>query len=175
MKKILAILLAAITAFSMMAAFAAMSPEPEIKIDTDPEHPEYSPNFYFKVSYDESKHRQANAILADLSKAEAPADFFGEAAAKITETLGKEEFDIVEFAPVIAGNYVEEMGNVKLTIECPTKYAEGQKVAVLFGIDNNWSVYEGVGTADGKVQVTLDPTMVLAVQNNELAIMAIAI
>ena len=87
----------------------------------------------------------------------------------------KESIEVAEFAPVVAGNYVEEMGNVKLSIACPTLFEEGQPVAVMFGIDDEWISYQGVGIAEDKVKLSLDPAMVLAIQNAANALMAIAV
>ena len=174
MKKLLAIVLVVLSVFSVtVVASAAMSPLPDIHIDFYPDNP--GANFWFKVSYDEARHKAANAELAKIAALEDQSEYFGAAGEEAKEILGSDEIEVCEFAPVAAGNYKEEMGNVKLAISCPTVYAEGQPVAVLFGYDGDWRAFEGVGTADGKVEVTLDPEMVLEVQNTGKVLMAIAI
>ena len=173
MKKLISLALVIITVFSVMAvALAAVSPKPDIRITWEPEKGKST--FFFMVSNDERKHKAAAQELAELAAAETLDEYFGAAADEAKKIVGDEP-TVVEFAPVVAGNYTEDMGNVKLTIDCPTKYEADQKVAILFGIDGDWKVYEGTGTASGKVEVTLDPEMVLAVQNSGNALMAIAI
>ena len=175
MKKLVALILAVLTAFTLLSIAEIPSPVPDIKIEIEVENPEAGTDFFFEVSYDEAKQEFARNELQKLAEKEDVAEYFRAAADDAKTILDKESVDVTEFAPVVAGNYVEEMGNVKLSIACPTLFEEGQSVAVLFGIADEWIAYQGVGTADGKVELSLDPAMVLAIQDATNALMAIAV
>ena len=88
--------------------------------------------------------------------------YFDEETAKaIAEILGENaEISMDEFMAVIMVNYEESMGEAKVIAELATPYEKDEKVAVLIGVVKDdvvtWTVYEGIGLEDGRVEFTID-------------------
>lgn len=180
MKKIIALLLALALTLFAVAAFAA-SPskkgEDYIIVIVDPEHPGApdGPAFYFAISDDEELVAKANAELENLKAAESVQAYFSQEDA-IAKILGKAEYQVNEFWPVIAGNYDPSMGKVIVKLYFATPYKANSDVAVMLGFGEagsvEWTTFAGKVQDDGCVQVTLDPDTVLRVQE-QTALLAI--
>ena len=80
-----------------------------------------------------------------------------------------EEKTVAMLLPLVAADYEEGMGDVAVSGNFATPYTQGEKVAVLIGIvENNqvaWTVYEGIGQADGSVKFVVDAATALKIQN----------
>ena len=177
MKRFVTLTIAVILMLSIVAAQAAVSPEPTIKVTWTLEDPSADANndFFFEIDTDEAKQQEAEAELNAIANAQSSEDYFGaDAVADALAVTGGDDIIVTELAPVIAGNYKPEMGNVTLNLACPTLYEDGQKVAVMFKLDEEWTVFEGIGNAEGEVVVTLDPETIQYIEDNG-ALMAIAI
>lgn len=121
----------------------------------------------------EASSEQAAAAEAELTKAQEAGTlekYFGnETASAIKEVLGDGPISLDELLPLVATDYEEGMGDVAVSGNFATPYTQGEKVAVLIGIvENNqvaWTVYEGIGQADGSVKFVVDAATALKIQN----------
>lgn len=90
-----------------------------------------------------------------------------------------EALNVFEFMPLVVSNYDERYGNVVLTFQFKTPYAQGEPVLVLIGMQNaeteemEWTAFEGTGVGDaGAVQVEFTPEIMTAIQEN-IALLAV--
>lgn len=97
----------------------------------------------------------------------------------LSEALAAQTLDVFEFMPLIVENYEDTYGDVTLTFQFKTPYAEGEELLVLVGIRNSetgeiaWTAFEGVGIVEeGSVQVVFTPEIMDAIQNN-MALLAV--
>ena len=97
----------------------------------------------------------------------------------LSEALAAQTLDVFEFMPLIVENYEDTYGDVTLTFQFKTPYAEGEELLVLVGIRNSetgeiaWTAFEGVGIGEeGSVQVVFTPEIMDAIQNN-MALLAV--
>lgn len=103
----------------------------------------------------------------------------------LSEILGldeeTEELNIHEFCPLTVSGYEEEYGQIGMELSFATVYPAGEKVIVMVGIlkvDANgvqtieWTVFEGIGTNAGSIEVEFTPEILLAAQEGT-AMMAI--
>ncbi|MBQ3761982.1 MAG: hypothetical protein II875_08230 [Clostridia bacterium] len=178
MKKLISLMLVAMMALCLIATAETAIPSPTLDMDFTWEFEtpdvEGADSFFFAVSEDEDDIAACKDELAALAEAETAADFFGDAAEEALAITGGEELTPCEFAPVICGNYKEELGSVALNVTAPTQYEEGQAVVALFEIGGEWSVFSATGNADGNVALTLDSDTLLAIQESG-AMMVLAI
>ncbi len=151
MKKMLSIILALVLCLSAVSAIAeavpSITPDDLIRIVTEPA---------FEVTVD---------------PADAPTDSASEA---LEEGLTLNEV----FA--VTGIEGDEDGDVVLYIYTPTVYAENQEVVVLIGIKAaeetiDWAAFDGVGTADGAVKVTVPAEKFAEMKANLPVYIAIAV
>ncbi len=173
MKKILAVLLALLLALSL-SAFA----EEDASITAEDlatfEIEGSTGDDYFYIACDEDQQIAEEQL--DLLTEEGVDAYFGEASEEAKAYLGKDALDVYEFLSVVAGNYKDEMGDVVVHMAFATPVAEGEKVAVLLGLPNgdvyDWSMLEGVGNAEGGVDVTVPGEICKAIED-EGAILAL--
>lgn len=102
----------------------------------------------------------------------------------LSELLGAKLLDVFEFMPLIAINYDEVYGDVKLIFQFKTPYDKDEKVILLVGLpvpdpENEdaevieWTAFEGVGVGEeGAVEVVFTPEIITAIQN-EKALLAV--
>ena len=97
----------------------------------------------------------------------------------LSEALSAQALNVFEFMPLVVSNYDESYGNVVLTFQFKTPYAQGEPVLVLIGMQNaeteemEWTAFEGVGVGDaGAVQVEFTPEILTAIQEN-IALLAV--
>ena len=90
----------------------------------------------------------------------------------LSEALSAPALNVYEFMPLVAVNYDETYGNVTLTFQFKTPYAQDEPVLVLIGLRNaetgemEWTVFEGIGVAEeGAVQVEFTPEILRAIQD----------
>lgn len=126
--------------------------------------------------------------IEKLAQSESVVDYFGavknaaEDAVDMVTQLESETLNVYEFWPVIAGGYEEDYGAVTAELLFSTPYEKDEKVLVLIGLvtvnqDNTqnveWVAYDGVGMRlddvetekQGRIQVELDPKIIMAIQN----------
>ena len=164
MKKSLAIVLVALLSMMIMASAVITSPTLDITTEVSAE------GFVFEVDED-----GAEAAAEELAAAVEDVDaYFGEAADDAKAITGNDELEIVEFAPVIVSGYTDDMGDIAITVTAPTAAEEGQTVAVLIGVNGEWSAFEGTGNADGEIEFTLGADVAKAASEAGNALMAIA-
>lgn len=91
----------------------------------------------------------------------------------LSEALSAQALNVFEFMPLVVQNYDESYGNVTLTFQFKTPYAQDELVLVLIGIRNaetgemEWTVFEGTGVGEeGAVQVEFTPEILKAIQEN---------
>lgn len=90
-----------------------------------------------------------------------------------------------EFAPIIAGNYAEEMGLVTASFLFPTPYEKDEQVVVMIGLVSvdeagvqsvMWTAHPGIGVeADDqsiRIHTELTPEMVIGIQEG-VALLAV--
>lgn len=121
------------------------------------------------VSDDEAKTAKADTELDKLAAATTPDEYFKVAPA-LTETLDADQVAVNEFFAIDVNGYDEEtMGDLLVVIECATPYADGEKVVVLVGAENEegyeWTAFDGVGNADGAVEFTIDRDTMLKIKD----------
>ena len=114
---------------------------------------------------------------AELEKAQAAKTveaYFGDEVTKaIKDILGDNAtISMDEFLAVRAEGYEDAMGKITIIAKFPTPYATGEKVAVNIGMfdANNvlaWTVYEGTGLEDGRVQFSVEPEVYKAIQEGD--------
>lgn len=97
----------------------------------------------------------------------------------LSEVLGSQTLNVNEFMPLVVSNYDPSYGNVTVSFQFKTPYAQDESVLVLIGIQNTeteaieWTAFEGVGTGEeGAVQVEFTPEILEAIQNN-VALLAV--
>lgn len=97
----------------------------------------------------------------------------------LSEALAAQSLNVFEFMPLIVENYENTYGDVTLTFQFKTPYADGEVLLVLVGIQNSetgeiaWTAFEGVGLGEeGAVQVVFTPEIMDAIQNN-MALLAV--
>lgn len=90
----------------------------------------------------------------------------------LSEALSAPALNVYEFMPLVAVNYDETYGNVTLTFQFKTPYAQDELVLVLIGLRNaetgemEWTVFEGIGVGEeGAVQVEFTPEILKAIQD----------
>ena len=91
----------------------------------------------------------------------------------LSEALSAPALNVYEFMPLVAVNYDETYGNVTLTFQFKTPYAQDEPVLVLIGLRNaetgemEWTVFEGIGVGEeGAVQVEFTPEILKAIQED---------
>lgn len=91
----------------------------------------------------------------------------------LSEALSAPALNVFEFMPLVAANYDEAYGNVTLTFQFKTPYAQDEPVLVLIGLRNaetgemEWTVFEGIGVGEeGAVQVEFTPEILKAIQED---------
>ena len=91
----------------------------------------------------------------------------------LSEALSAPALNVYEFMPLVAVNYDEAYGNVTLTFQFKTPYAQDEPVLVLIGLRNaetgemEWTVFEGIGVGEeGAVQVEFTPEILKAIQED---------
>lgn len=91
----------------------------------------------------------------------------------LSEALSAPALNVYEFMPLVAANYDEAYGNVTLTFQFKTPYAQDEPVLVLIGLRNaetgemEWTVFEGIGVGEeGAVQVEFTPEILKAIQED---------
>ena len=91
----------------------------------------------------------------------------------LSEALSAPALNVYEFMPLVAVNYDETYGNVTLTFQFKTPYAQDEPVLVLIGLRNaengemEWTVFEGIGAGEGgAVQVEFTPEILKAIQED---------
>ena len=91
----------------------------------------------------------------------------------LSEALSAPALNVYEFMPLVAVNYDETYGNVTLTFQFKTPYAQDEAVLVLIGLRNaetgemEWTVFEGIGVGEeGAVQVEFTPEILKAIQED---------
>lgn len=94
-------------------------------------------------------------------------------AVTLSEALDAQTLNVNELMPLAVSNYDPSYGNVTLSFQFKTPYAQDEAVLVLIGIQNaateaiEWTAFEGVGTGEeGAVQVAFTPEILEAIQNN---------
>lgn len=90
----------------------------------------------------------------------------------LSEALSAPALNVFEFMPLVAANYDEAYGNVTLTFQFKTPYAQDEPVLVMIGLRNaetgemEWTVFEGIGVGEeGAVQVEFTPEILKAIQD----------
>ena len=90
----------------------------------------------------------------------------------LSEALSAPALNVFEFMPLVAANYDEAYGNVTLTFQFKTPYAQDEPVLVLIGLRNaetgemEWTAFEGIGVGEeGAVQVEFTPEILKAIQD----------
>ena len=90
----------------------------------------------------------------------------------LSEALSAPALNVYEFMPLVAVNYDETYGNVTLTFQFKTPYAQDEPVLVLIGLRNaetgemEWTAFEGIGVGEeGAVQVEFTPEILKAIQD----------
>jgi len=130
-----------------------------------------TPAVSFNVADDAPQAIAAEAELAKVQAAGTLEGYFNaETVAAVQAILGEGEISMDEFLPFVITDYEEAMGDLIITAKFATPYENGEKVAVLVGLVGEdgavaWTVYEGVGLADGSVQFTVEPATALAIVN----------
>lgn len=91
----------------------------------------------------------------------------------LSEALSAPALNVYEFMPLVAANYDEAYGNVTLTFQFKTPYAQDEPVLVMIGLRNaetgemEWTVFEGIGVGEeGAVQVEFTPEILKAIQED---------
>lgn len=91
----------------------------------------------------------------------------------LSEALSAPALNVFEFMPLVAANYDEAYGNVTLTFQFKTPYAQDEPVLVMIGLRNaetgemEWTVFEGIGVGEeGAVQVEFTPEILKAIQED---------
>lgn len=91
----------------------------------------------------------------------------------LSEALSAPALNVYEFMPLVAANYDEAYGNVTLTFQFKTPYAQDEPVLVMIGLQNaetgemEWTVFEGIGVGEeGAVQVEFTPEILKAIQED---------
>lgn len=91
----------------------------------------------------------------------------------LSEALSAPALNVYEFMPLVAVNYDETYGNVTLTFQFKTPYAQDEPVLVMIGLRNaetgemEWTVFEGIGVGEeGAVQVEFTPEILKAIQED---------
>lgn len=91
----------------------------------------------------------------------------------LSEALSAPALNVYEFMPLVAANYDEAYGNVTLTFQFKTPYAQDEPVLVMIGLWNaetgemEWTVFEGIGVGEeGAVQVEFTPEILKAIQED---------
>ena len=172
MKKIFALILALMMVLMTGAVLAESSKggDDNNGSEVTPVNPGYIPNpakpaFFFKITDEEDKVAWANAELARLQEAENVQTYFGQAD-EIAAILGDPDYTVNEFWPVIAGNYEDEMGDIKAIFFFATPYEKDQDVAVEIGFETGkdeegnsimaWKTYAGKGQEDHSILFEVD-------------------
>ena len=173
MKKLLSVLLVCLLAFSF-AAFAEEAAEDASKTVADTTTIEAEgltgeEGFYIIVAEDQE---EAEAQLTVIEETGAD-EYFGEAAEAAKEYVATDDLTVYEFMAIEEGGYdAETMDDLKLHMTFATPFEEGQKVAVLVGIQNDmgaydWTTLEAVGTADGGLDVIMTEELLEAPMANK--------
>ena len=132
-----------------------------------------------------------NKELEKLQNAENPLEYFGtivdaDGAEVSLEPIEGTKLSVTEFSPIVAGNFVEEMGEIKATLLFPTVFEENEIVGVLIGLVTveedgtqtvKWTVFNGIGVkmsneTEGAISTTLTPEIVKAIEDG-IALLAI--
>ena len=89
-------------------------------------------------------------------------------------------FDINEVSPFVVENYDESKGDIEFTMEFPTEYKAGAKVAVLIGVIDakgniEWNVVEGDVQQNGGIKFELKAELIKkAIANTSVCAIASA-
>lgn len=90
----------------------------------------------------------------------------------LSDVLGSTTLNVNEFIPVVISNYDQTYGNVTMSFQFQTPYAQDEHVVIMIGIVDPetgeivWTAFEGIGMGeDGAVQVEFTPEILLAIQN----------
>ncbi len=173
MKKLLSVLLVCLLAFSF-AAFAEEAAEDASKTLADTTSFEAEgltgeEGFYI-IPAEEQEEAEEQLTAIEETGAD---EYFGEAATAAKEYTGIDDLTVYEFMAIEEGGYdAETMDDLKIHMTFATPFEEGQKVAVLIGIQNDigdydWTSLEGVGTEDGGVDVVVPEEILEALMTNK--------
>lgn len=174
MKKIIALVLSLVLLCSASAVFADATPSKTtadlVAAEVAVENPVEGKTPALEAATEQADLDAAAAELAKLTEQGVDAYFGAEAVAAVAAILGEgAEVSVDEFLPIKVVDYEEGMGDATITLEFPTAYAAGEKVAILVGLPEGdaivWNVYEGVGLENGQVQFTLPADVMLAIVN----------
>jgi len=177
MKKIVCLVFALLMCLSIAMAEAPQSPSSLLKVIVEPEGPAFLPvDEAFMGPAVANFQRQIDLCNREIPKLAASSidEYFAGIDAKAI--VGADELNVYEMYGLVVSGFKPEDGDTTITIQFPTPYTAGDKVAVATGLDNgenvDWTAVEGNITDDGCVKFTLDIDTVLALQNG-LAMIAI--
>lgn len=123
--------------------------------------------------------------IQKLAESASVEEYFGEVkdsegnAVSVKEVLEAQNLTVNEFMPLVVNNYDASYGKVKVNFKLSTPYTWNEKVVVLVGIVNpvtglvEWTMFDGIGTIDGNLEVEFTPEILAAVQSSD-AMMAVA-
>ncbi len=176
MKKIIAFALTLVLLCSAATAFAEAVPSKTTddlsNVEVTVENPVEGKTPAMAAATEPEKLEAAAEELAKLQAAGSVEGYFGEETAKAIAAIVGEgaEASVDEFLPVTVLEYDESMGEATIVMAFATPFENGEKVAVLIGLcqeagEVEWSVYEGVGTEDGRLQFTVPADAMVAIMD----------
>ncbi|MBR3016568.1 MAG: hypothetical protein IKH57_05740 [Clostridia bacterium] len=169
MKKIVCLVFALMLCLSVAMAEAPVSPTSLLKVIVDPEGPAFLPvDEAFMGPYAANFQRQIELCNREVPKLAASSveEYFAGIDAKAI--VGADELNVYEMYGLVVAGFKAEDGDYTITIQFPTPYTPGDKVAVAMGTDNgenvDWTAVEGNITDDGSVQFVVGIETLLALQ-----------